>query len=50
MSHNLNFNKNLNRHAMVSLREKPWHGLGKVVNEAMTSHDAIKLAGLFKNK
>ena len=46
MAHNLNFNKNLNRHAMVSLREKPWHGLGKVVNEAMTSHDAIKLAGL----
>ena len=46
MSHNLNFNKNLNRHAMVSLREKPWHGLGKVVDDAMTSHDAIELAGL----
>jgi phage/plasmid-like protein (TIGR03299 family) len=46
MAHNLNYNKNLNRHAMVSLCEKPWHGLGKVVNEAMTSHDAIALAGL----
>lgn len=46
MSHNLNFNKNLNRHAMVSLREKAWHGLGKVVEDAMTSHDAIELAGL----
>ena len=28
------------------VREKPWHGLGRVVIEAPTSKDALKLAGL----
>ena len=31
---------------MFSHRELPWHGLGLVVDEAPTSADAIKLAGL----
>lgn len=31
---------------MFSVREKPWHGLGKVVTEAPTSKDALRLAGL----
>ena len=31
---------------MFSVREKPWHGLGVIVNEAPTSKDALKLAGL----
>jgi phage/plasmid-like protein (TIGR03299 family) len=31
---------------MVYVREKPWHGLGVRVEEAMTSADAIRLAGL----
>lgn len=31
---------------MFSVREVPWHGLGTIVKEAPTSHDAIKLAGL----
>lgn len=31
---------------MMYVREKPWHGLGVRVEEAMTSADAIRLAGL----
>ncbi len=32
--------------SMFSTREVPWHGLGKVVEEAPDSREAIKLAGL----
>lgn len=35
-----------NVESMFSVREKPWHGLGRIVKEAPTSHDAIELAGL----
>ena len=31
---------------MFSTREKPWHGLGKIVRQAPTSEEALKLAGL----
>lgn len=31
---------------MFSVREVPWHGLGKIVQEAPTAEEAIKLAGL----
>lgn len=31
---------------MFSVRETPWHGLGVVIEDAPTSEDAIKLAGL----
>lgn len=31
---------------MVYVREKPWHGLGTMVDEAMNSADALRLAGL----
>lgn len=31
---------------MHSTREKPWHGLGTVVAEALTSSEALKCAGL----
>ena len=31
---------------MAYVREKPWHGLGRRVEEAMTSQEAIRLAGL----
>lgn len=44
MAHNLNFNNG--KHSFFSVREKAWHGLGKVVQEAPTSEEAIKLAGL----
>ncbi|MBO5711249.1 MAG: hypothetical protein J6R47_00280, partial [Acholeplasmatales bacterium] len=32
--------------SMVYVRETPWHGLGVRVEEAMTSAQAIELAGL----
>lgn len=31
---------------MMYVREKPWHGLGTMVQEAPTSADALRLAGL----
>lgn len=31
---------------MFSVRETPWHGLGKIIEEAPTSDEAIKIAGL----
>lgn len=31
---------------MFSVREKPWHGLGEIIQEAPTSEDALRLAGL----
>lgn len=35
-----------NVESMFSVREKPWHGLGTIVMEALTSADALRLAGL----
>lgn len=35
-----------NVETMFSVREKPWHGLGTVVEEAPTSKDALQHAGL----
>lgn len=35
-----------NVETMFYVREKPWHGLGKMVQEAPTSAEALKLAGL----
>lgn len=31
---------------MFSVRERPWHGLGTIVEEAPDSETALKLAGL----
>lgn len=31
---------------MFSVKERPWHGIGAVVEDAPTSEDAIKMAGL----
>ena len=35
-----------NVETMMYIREKPWHGLGKMVTEAPTSADALRFAGL----
>ena len=35
-----------NVETMMYVREKPWHGLGTMVEEAPTSLDALKLSGL----
>lgn len=43
MAHNINYHKQRG-HSFVSRKEKPWHGLGKIVDKAMTSAEAIQLA------
>lgn len=35
-----------NVESMFSVRETPWHGLGTVIQEAVCSEDALRLAGL----
>lgn len=35
-----------NVETMFSVRETPWHGLGNIIQDAPTSEDAIKYAGL----
>ena len=35
-----------NVETMFSVRETPWHGLGRIVMEAPASREALELAGL----
>ncbi len=44
MAHNINFNNG--KASFFSVREKAWHGLGSVVENAPDSKTAIELAGL----
>lgn len=44
MAHNLNTNNG--EVSFFSVKEKAWHGLGKIVQDAPDSAEAIKLAGL----
>ena len=46
MAHNINFNEKTNQHSFFSVKEKPWHGLGQIVQDYPTSAEAIKHAGL----
>ena len=46
MAHKLNFDKRSGTWSFASNSEVAWHGLGQVVNKAMTSEEAIKLANL----
>lgn len=46
MAHNININAKTGEAAFFSVKEKPWHGLGKVVEDYPTSAEAIKAAGL----
>lgn len=43
MGHNLN---EVNGKVSLMTKVKPWHGLGQIVEQAQTSEEAIKLAGL----
>ena len=46
MAHEINYNEKKGTHSFASHGEKAWHGLGQVVEKAMTSEEAIKLANL----
>jgi len=46
MSANINYNKNTGKHSFVTAKELAWHRQGTVVDNAMTSSEAIELAGL----
>lgn len=46
MAHNLNFNSRTGHYSFFSVKQKPWHNLGQIVEEHPTSEQAIKFAGL----
>jgi phage/plasmid-like protein (TIGR03299 family) len=46
MAHNIEFSIKTNTHSMFSVKEVPWHGLGQIVDKALTSEEAIKAANL----
>ena len=46
MAHQINLNEETGRYSFFSVKEKPWHGLGQVVQEYPTSEEAIRYAGL----
>ena len=46
MAHNINRNIKTGQDAFFSVKEKAWHGLGKIVEQYPTAEEAIKFAGL----
>ncbi|MBN8686102.1 MAG: DUF945 domain-containing protein [Chitinophagales bacterium] len=46
MAHNLNFNEQTGQHSFFSVKEKPWHGLGQIVQDYPGSAEALRFAGL----
>ena len=46
MAHNIYFNKKNQQHSFFSVKEKAWHGLGKIVETYPSSAEALKFAGL----
>lgn len=46
MAHNLNFNEQTGEYSFFSVKEKAWHGLGRIVSDYPTSREAIEFAGL----
>jgi phage/plasmid-like protein (TIGR03299 family) len=46
MAHNLNYNQNTGSYSFFSVKEKAWHGLGKIIQHYPTSKEAIIHAGL----
>lgn len=46
MAHHIYFNEKKGRHSFFSVKEKPWHNLGQIVEEYPTSAEAIAHAGL----
>lgn len=46
MAHNIHLNDQTGQHSFFSVKEKPWHGLGQIVEDYPTSAEAIQFAGL----
>jgi len=46
MAHNISKNRQTGEYSFFSVKQKAWHGLGKIVEEYPTSEQAIKFAGL----
>jgi phage/plasmid-like protein (TIGR03299 family) len=46
MAHQINFNEKKGNYSFASNSEKAWHGLGQVVDKAMTASEAIESANL----
>lgn len=46
MAHNIHLNEQTGQHSFFSVKEKAWHGLGKIVQDYPTSAEAIQFAGL----
>ena len=46
MAHLINFDSKKGTHSFASHAEKAWHGLGQIVDKAMTAEEAINLANL----
>lgn len=46
MAHNIFYNEQTGQHSFFSVKEKAWHGLGKIVQDYPTSAEALKFAGL----
>ena len=46
MSHEININEETGKANVFVVKEPAWHGLGTVVQEAVTAEEAIQLAGL----
>ena len=46
MAHLINFDSKKGTHSFASPAEKAWHGLGQIVDKAMTAEEAINLAHL----
>lgn len=46
MAHKINYNEFKGTHSFAAYGEKAWHGLGQIVDKAMTAAEAISLANL----
>jgi phage/plasmid-like protein (TIGR03299 family) len=46
MAHQINYNERTGQHSFFSVKEKAWHGLGKIIENYPTSAEALKFAGL----
>jgi phage/plasmid-like protein (TIGR03299 family) len=46
MAHNINFNAIRGTYSFASHKEKPWHGLGQILDKPMTAEQAIREANL----